>query len=514
MPTIQQLPAASRVNPADKIPLSQDGVTRSATVGTLLATTQPAIQTATGTLLGRTSLGTGGPEPVTVGAGLSITNANLTANGADHAGFTPQTTLQPTDEVVLNSRGTPARMMLSLLRGLFSAGTNIAIDPTGVISSSAGSTNITGLSPVTSIAANDLIGVSQGGADHSITYTNFLNGQTIDLAQPAISASDSDSFWVSQGSTTMLRQNFATIWNWVTTKLPGYKWPVVELTTNTTLDGTVHNGRLLVCSSPLTLTPTFINMGSGFHCEVVNLSSGTVTLGAGIVTSTGGTTLPSGQSTNLRAFTYSAGNTIFATMPGSSSTLTVPGQVTGLVANATTSSSITISWAAPTSGGSPTAYTVQYKAGTATAWTTASNTITGTSLVLTGLAASTAYNIQILATNSAGTGANSLVLTANTAAAALVTSITWNLAPSGPYVHGSGSIGINAHVTPSSAAVQFGFSTSATVPPVSWVAGSFVTSDIWAAYVNTPATAGTWYAWAQGTDGSASTVYPTGFTVT
>ena len=106
------------------------------------------------------------------------------------------------------------------------------------------------------------------------------------------------------------------------------------------------------------------------------------------------------------------------------------------------------------------------------------------------------------------------MLTANTAAAALVTSITWNLAPSGPYVHGSGSIGINAHVTPSSAAVQFGFSTSATVPPVSWVAGSFVTSDIWAAYVNTPATAGTWYAWAQGTDGSASTVYPTGFTVT
>jgi hypothetical protein len=69
-------------------------------------------------------------------------------------------------------------------------------------------------------------------------------------------------------------------------------------------------------------------------------------------------------------------------------------------------------------------------------------------------------------------------------------------------------------VNPATAAVQFGFSTSSTIPPTSWVAGSYVNSDLWGAYVPTPATAGTWYGWVEGADGSAPTVYPTPFTVT
>ena len=92
--------------------------------------------------------------------------------------------------------------------------------------------------------------------------------------------------------------------------------------------------------------------------------------------------------------------------------------------------------------------------------------------------------------------------------------IIWNYAPSGPYAHASGNIGVNVHVNPPSAAVQFGFSNSATNPPTSWTPGSYVNSDLWAAFVNTSATSGTWYAWAEGTDGSAPTVYPTAFTVT
>jgi hypothetical protein len=43
---------------------------------------------------------------------------------------------------------------------------------------------------------------------------------------------------------------------------------------------------------------------------------------------------------------------------------------------------------------------------------------------------------------------------------------------------------------------------------------TFVNSDLWGQYLPTPATAGSWYAWAQGTDGSNPTVYPTSFTVT
>jgi len=41
----------------------------------------------------------------------------------------------------------------------------------------------------------------------------------------------------------------------------------------------------------------------------------------------------------------------------------------------------------------------------------------------------------------------------------------------------------------------------------------YVNTDLWGQYVPTPATAGTWYAWAEGSDGSASTVYPTPFSV-
>jgi hypothetical protein len=41
-----------------------------------------------------------------------------------------------------------------------------------------------------------------------------------------------------------------------------------------------------------------------------------------------------------------------------------------------------------------------------------------------------------------------------------------------------------------------------------------VNTDLWGAYVATPVTAGTWYAWVEGTDGSSPAVYPISFTVT
>lgn len=42
---------------------------------------------------------------------------------------------------------------------------------------------------------------------------------------------------------------------------------------------------------------------------------------------------------------------------------------------------------------------------------------------------------------------------------------------------------------------------------------AYVNSDLWGAYPPTPATAGTWYVWASGTDGSCPTVDSTGFAV-
>ena len=64
MPTIRQLPHATQANSEDQIPISQAGETKATTVGALLSGLQPAIIIESGTLLGRTSVGPGGPEPV------------------------------------------------------------------------------------------------------------------------------------------------------------------------------------------------------------------------------------------------------------------------------------------------------------------------------------------------------------------------------------------------------------------------------------------------------------------
>jgi len=475
MPTIQQLPHATQVNATDSVLMSQGGITRTAMLGQITAGLQPPITTASGMLLGRVSIAPGGPEAVAVGAGLALSGGQLLATGGDHASFPLQTTLQPTDELVLNSSGLARRMPLAMLRGLFSAGLNVAIDSTGVISTSlppgtqgpegpqgpqgeqgltgpqgsqgvqgivgptgpqgpqgpqgsqgtqgsqgaqglAGSNvTITGLQTVSDIAAGDWVGISQGGVDHAISYANLLNGQTIDVAAPATLVADTDSFWVAQGGSTMLRQTFSGLWTWIVSKLCSYRLPVVEIGTDTTLDGTVHNGRVLVCTQPVTLTPNFTNMGSGFSCDVINLSGGAVLLGAGITASSGMASLPAGQAASLRGASYSGGSVIYAFTTGTAA-LVAPGQVSGLTATAASASSAALSWTAPSSGGSVSSYTAQYRVTGTSIWSTASGSVTGTSFTVTGLAAATGYDFQVFGVNAAGVGAASTIATATTQA--------------------------------------------------------------------------------------------------
>jgi len=524
MPTISQLPSVAEVSPADAIPVSQDGATHSVSIGTLLASMQPAIISDTGTLLGRHSLGAGGPEPVAVGTGLVLNDGTLAASAFELDNLPQHGTLLPNDNVMLNSGGDLVAVPLSLLRGLFAAGANVSIDANGTISASGGgggsstSYSITKLGTVATIGSGDLVAISQGGADHAISYANLLDGLTIDLAQSAVPTTDTDTLWVAQGSSMMLRQTFSAIWSLLMTKQPSYKLPVVELTANTTLDGTVHNGRILICSQPVTLTPAPLNMGNGFHCDVLNLSGSNVTLGTGILTSSGSSTLPSGQAATLRVVGYSGGTVVFASLPtgtGGGTSPAVPGQVTGLGATNPTSNSITLNCTTPGSGGAVSSYTVQYRVTGNATWSVLATGVTGTTTQATGLTAATAYDFQVYAVNAGGSGAASSVASGSTSAAAgSVISVTWNMVPGGPYAHGLGSIGVNAHVNPGSATVQFGFSTSATVPPSSWTVAGYVNTDLWGAYVSTPASAGTWYAWVEGTDGSKPTAYPTPFSVT
>src|SRR6185437_7199863 len=153
--------------------------------------------------------------------------------------------------------GEPKLLNLSLLRGLFSPGRNVAISADGTISATTGAagdpSSIGNLTRGVAPAPQDLIGINQGGTDYAIPYASLIDGQTIDMAQPAGPAQDGDQLWVSQGSSTLLRQSLGAIWSWIAGKLPGYKRPVVELSVDTTLDSTVHNGRVLVCSQPVEL---------------------------------------------------------------------------------------------------------------------------------------------------------------------------------------------------------------------------------------------------------------------
>lgn len=148
MPTIKQLPAATAVGGSDLVPVSQNGLTRSVTVGALLGNTQPMLSLAQGALLGRISPGLGSPEAVGVGTGLTLQSGTVLANGQDHLSLTLATSLLPGDEVLINSSGLPRRLPANQIRSLFSAGSGVQIDNNGVISatstSSSGSTTSVG----------------------------------------------------------------------------------------------------------------------------------------------------------------------------------------------------------------------------------------------------------------------------------------------------------------------------------------------------------------------------------
>lgn len=621
MPTLSQLPMASAVTVTDMIPVSQAGTLRSASLGVVLQSVQPTITVDSQSLIGRTSLGSGSPEQVDVGVGLALHGSALSATGMDHASFPVASNLDPSTDLVASVLGAPTLVPVSQLRSLFSSGTNVSISDAGVISatSTAISTGtldlgsaIDALSVVTKLSAQDLLPISQSGSGKAIAYANLIDGMTIDEAQPAGPASDTDTIWVAQSSNLMERQTFSAIWSWITGKLATYMVPSIEVTSNFTLQASLHNGHSIICSQPV-LISTSNNLPSGFHCTIINTSTGNVTFGTGFLTPGGTGGLPPWQTATIRQLVYSSGSVSLVSLPtqtegstlpgpvvsvaasaisstsvavswqqpsGSSDTLTyavqfrvtgtaswsagasaqtatscqinnltpstsydiavqatnsagtgplstivnattlaaaqvsVPTQVLGLSAAAVSSTSVQLTWTALSGTNGATSYTVQYRISGGSTWTWSVVGVTATGTIVTGLQPSTSYDLTVYGVNAAGSGPSSAAATVQTPAAPnAVSSISWNVPPAGPYSKGSGSIGVNAHVTPATAAIQFGASQSSTVPPTTWTTAVNVNSDLWGAYVPTPATAGTWYMWAEGTDGSCPTVYGTPFAV-
>jgi len=134
MPTIPQLPAASAAGEGDELPISQAGITRSVSVSELLASTQPLITLPSANLLGRVSLGPGGPEPVQVGVGLALAGPAIAATALDHLNLPVNSGLLSTDDLIINSGGLPAQVAATSVRGLFQSGNNVSINSQGSIS--------------------------------------------------------------------------------------------------------------------------------------------------------------------------------------------------------------------------------------------------------------------------------------------------------------------------------------------------------------------------------------------
>lgn len=620
MPTISELPVATAVDAADQIPLSQGGASRSTTVAALLADMQPAVRVNHGTLLGRTSVGAGGPEEVVIGPGLVMTNGTLEAANGLLNSFDTAASLAPDDSLVIHRHGRLHLVPVTAIRALYSAGQHVTIDgqgtiaavwPSGAETGSVQTADIGALPRSLVLQASDLIPIQRGTVSHATSYSTLLNAQTIDQAAPAQAASDSDQIWVAQSDAMMVRQSFSAIWNWISSNLPTARVPTVEIETNVSLDTTVHNGHILVCTQPIEIIAPILNMGAGFHCEIINMSAGQISFGPGIVTSAGSTSLPPRRAAQLRVLALASGNVVYAniqasgpapTLPGAVqglvigevlattarlswvapatgappftfnilyrvsgattwlpgpvdindttgmvSTLTpgtsyefvvtaanaaglgnmsvvvsattqavasIPGQPIGLAAATQGPNSVALSWAAPPSGGTVRDYYVQYRSSGSTLWNNGPSNITSTNVVVSSLIASTTYEFRTFAVNASGAGPASAAVSATTQPlAGIVTAIQWNMAPVGPYTHGNGAIGVNVLVTPADGPVRLGFSTSASTPPSTWTLAVHVMTNLWGAYVDTPMTPGTWYAWAQGTDGSANTVYSTSFVV-
>lgn len=210
MTTIPQLPTAPDAQPGDLVPLSQNGTLFAASVAQITAGLQDEIVLPTGDVLGRASAGAGAPEALGLGAGLAIASATLAATGADHLAFPLVGSFSIADEVIVNAAAQPARLPMAALRGLFAAGSGIAIDAGGTLSVTAGAiagpagpqgpegpTGAAGAqgsvgpqgagltapgvaNAASTIGAGDYVAIWQNGANAWISYPQLIGGQTID----------------------------------------------------------------------------------------------------------------------------------------------------------------------------------------------------------------------------------------------------------------------------------------------------------------------------------------------
>jgi hypothetical protein len=140
MPTIDQLPAATAATDSDELPTSQTGILKRVTRAQITAGLQPTISLAAGQLLGRTDLGTGAPQPISIGANLTLAAGQLsvTAQSVGISGLPAAAAPSAPDRVAMSQSGTDTALPYSqFMAGLSTLsgvdGSNLRTLATGTI---------------------------------------------------------------------------------------------------------------------------------------------------------------------------------------------------------------------------------------------------------------------------------------------------------------------------------------------------------------------------------------------
>lgn len=217
-------------------------------------------------------------------------------------------------------------------------------------------------------------------------------------------------------------------------------------------------------------------------------------------TSTTITGLSSGTQYDVQVAAGNAGglSPYSATVTGTTAapSIAAPGTPTGLAVGSVTSSTIPLTWTAPTTGGAAATYTVQYRVtSTGGSWTLLSPVSVAAAMV-SGLAAATQYDFQVQATNAGGSSAFTATVNGTTGGAPSTTA-SWGAYPTS-IGQGTHALIYNLLITSGTApaTVAIGFSTSQTIAPspmpaaADGLAGNF-NGNYWGTYMNAPASAGT-----------------------
>ena len=206
MPTISQLPAVTLLGPDDKVMFDQSGVSVAIKISDLLAATQPILTIAPNAVLARVSSGSGGPQPVPLGTGLTLMGGALAADMSVVATLaSPKLTGTPTAPTQVAGTATTA-----LATTAFVAASQPAMQFVGDVLGSGSSPITLVLPPITTPGSYSKVTVNAKG--QVIAGTGLVAADVIaGLGYTPYSAANPLGFIGAAQLGTLAKQNAATV---------------------------------------------------------------------------------------------------------------------------------------------------------------------------------------------------------------------------------------------------------------------------------------------------------------